>query len=366
MVFDKFKSWRKDIIRGTICPSCQHENQSGTKICTRCYYQIEVPSFLQESGMNDEQASDLLDLLASEIEEENHNHEEAKPASFSMDDLVVEVSQYGDDDSVEVEQNPSFDSIMSTVDTKEEEEYQLTEDDIPQFIKKFEVPEENKEDPVEESENDHRIELIHPNSETPSNVKLVPSNEVPETNDWSRVDESKPKIDPADFDGDGKVDEFESAFANPMHDNLQNLEKSSNSVNDGKVPRLSSTPVYQNNITRKNIDTIHKLEPIIVEKSDEDNNFWPWQQQDEWQSTIIAKQLKLAIEAAKERKIGEATVLLDEIGPHLGSRRSLVYSVGMLLISIGRKREATEMVISASQKFPDDSDINRAREKLIS
>ena len=316
--------------------------------------------------MNDEQASDLLDMLASEIEEENNNHEEAKPASFSMDDLVVEVSQYGEDDSVELEQNPNFDSIMSnSVDTKEEEDYQLTEDDIPQFVKKFEVP-ENKEDPVEESENNHRIELIRPNSETPSNVKLVPSNEVPETNDWSRMDESKPKIDQADFDGDGKVDEIESAFANPIQDNLEKLEKSSNRVNDEIVPRLSSTPVHKNNITRRNLDTTHKLEPIIVEKSPEDINFWPWHQQDEWQSTIIAKQLKLAIEAAKERKIGEATVLLDEIGPHLGSRRSLVYSVGMLLISIGRKREATEMVISASQKYPDDSDINRAKEKLIS
>ena len=47
--------------------------------------------------MAEEEYTDLLDELMSEIEGEE-GEEEFVPASFAMDDLTVEVEQYGDDE----------------------------------------------------------------------------------------------------------------------------------------------------------------------------------------------------------------------------------------------------------------------------
>ena len=86
IVFDKFKSWINKQNGAVICPSCQHSNTEGSSICVRCYYHIDKPAFDQKPTMGDSESTDLLDLLASEIEESDS--EEAMPASFSMDDVL--------------------------------------------------------------------------------------------------------------------------------------------------------------------------------------------------------------------------------------------------------------------------------------
>ena len=101
-------------------------------------------------------------------------------------------------------------------------------------------------------------------------------------------------------------------------------------------------------------------------ETEEDRSFWPWHQQEEWPAADIYRQLQAAIRAAREQNTAEATVLLDEVGPHLGNRTSLVYSVGRLLMSVGRNREAISMIESASEAHPGDQDIANAREKLSS
>ncbi len=75
MVFDKFKSWRKSSPKGEICPSCQHVNQEGIKVCTRCYYQIDRAAFQQDRDIGDDESSDLLDELMSSIEQEEEPEE---------------------------------------------------------------------------------------------------------------------------------------------------------------------------------------------------------------------------------------------------------------------------------------------------
>jgi hypothetical protein len=99
--------------------------------------------------------------------------------------------------------------------------------------------------------------------------------------------------------------------------------------------------------------------------------FWPWEQQEEWSLAEVKKQLSAALRAAKEQNIAEATVLIDEVGPHIGNRTPdvvavLVYAVGKLLMSIGRPRAVERMVEAASSTYPDDPEIALARKKLIS
>ncbi len=369
MVFDRFKSWSNSNPKGIVCPSCQHLNQEGTKVCTRCFYQIDRPSFQQSSGLGEDESTDLLDQLMSEIEDDEAEDEPIATA-FAFDDLTVEVSQYGEGDEVQLDRKPDFDSF--TPPTEEiEEEYELTADDIPQFVQKFEVPRSSLEE--EEKLDQRKIELIQPNAETPDFTHPLESNEVIEANDIGSPSRVVASIDEYDFDGDGKVDAFEEAFARedsssidvppiPPAPSIPIPKLTATPIQEEKEPETIEVPVQIPSAPvlppgeEKTVDMPYQAKP----------SFWPWQQQDEWPIPEIIKQLQAAFRSAKDQNKAQTTVLLDEVGPHLGNRTSLVYSVGKLLMSIGRNVEAQRMVESAFKTYPEDPDVARAKEKLTS
>ena len=368
-MFDRFKSWSNTNSKGLVCPSCQHTNQEGTKVCTRCYYQIDRPSFQQNSGLEEDESTDLLDQLMTEIEHEEE--EEITPPSFALDDLTVEVSQYGEGEEIVLDRKPDFDSMVPSEDDVDEE-YELTADDIPQFVQKFEVPKDLPEE--EEIVEQRQIELIQPNSETPTFVQPSPPSELIDAEESGMPLPNQPQLESEDFDGDGRIDEFEAAFS------TESMESDTSpqipSAPSFSIPKITSLPVQEERV-ESSPETIPKLPsaPVIPqqetppepnEHSEETPTFWPWQQQEEWPAAEIIKQLQSAIRSAKEQNTAQATVLLDEVGPHLGNRTSLVYSVGRLLMSIGRNSEARRMVESAIKLHPDDPDLVRASEKLIS
>jgi len=410
MVFDRFKSWRQAETQGLTCPSCQHNNPEGTTICIRCYYQLDRPAFKQTSGLDVDTTSDLLDELVSEIEKEEIENEELEPPSFSMDNVVVDVAQYRDDDEITLAQQPDFSSILNpSPPMEEEEEYELTSEDAPRFVNKFEVPDSHG-DFEEAEEIEHKpIELVQPTAETPNHVEIVSASEVPDTNGWSTSEEVNPMTDPADFDSDGVVDEYEAAFASPISivDGTQDPRPKSRQrpleeiqAEDSEIveepdlsqdpvielpsaptnlpiPRLNARPIPEQDELPEISDASPALPPAprkpwkstdeaLATAIPEAVSYWPWVQQDEWPQAEVMKQLKAALRAALERNIAEATVLLDEVGPHLGNRTSFVYPVGKLLMWIGRPNAAEKMVGAASLTYPNDSEITRAREKLIS
>tara|TARA_B100000029_G_scaffold497787_1_gene565761 strand:+ start:3144 stop:4289 length:1146 start_codon:yes stop_codon:yes gene_type:complete len=371
MVFDRFKSWKNPEKSGNICPSCQHVNPHGHQVCTRCYYQIDRPAFEQSISIDEQESTDLLDELMSEIEE-NEGEGESIPASFAMDDLTVEVEQYGEDEQVSLSSKPDIQSMIEPPEEVEEEEYELTSDDIPLYVQKFEVPQaEEKEVELEQ----RKIELIQPNAETPETIQTVSASEVPDTNGWTNQNLDDRGHVSGDFDGDGRVDEFEAAFS----DNAEKQYPQQEIPNAPSVPipRLTAEPILEEfaSVDEKETTPNIPLAPSIGSEESEkpltpnfeqNTSFWPWHQQEEWPAPVIIKQLQAAIRSAKEQNTAQATVLLDEVGPHLGNRTSLVYSVGRLLMSIGRSREARQMVETAFEHHPDDTDVARAREKLIS
>ena len=361
MVFDKFKSWRESQKGGTVCPSCQHQNQEGIEVCVRCYYQLNKAAFEQGNSLEERESTDLLDELMSEIEDEGE--EDYVPASFAMDDVTIEVEQYGDGEQIVLNNNPDLKSIIAPLEVEEEEDYQLSSADIPEFVKKFEVPvPEEKEEDLDR----RRVELIQPNAETPDVVETVSASEVPDSPAWLGSDRGEKKPLLADFDGDGRVDEIEAAFAVDSETRKEDTEiPKAASV---PIPRFSAVPVYEEIQKKKEVEEqvpvprAPSLDIPQAEISDESifpesNTYWPWQQQEEWPATEIIKQLQAAIRAAKEQNSAQATVLLDEVGPHLGDRNSLIYSVGRLMMSIGRSNEAKKMVESAYEKYPNDPDV---------
>jgi len=333
----------------------------------------------------------LLDELASEIEKQEIANEEFKSPSFSMDNVIIEVAQYGDNDEVTLTQQPDFSSILTQSPLiEEEEEYDLASEDAPRFVNKFEVP-ESPENLDEIQDIEHKpIELVQPTAETPNHVGVVSSSEVPDTNGWPILEEVTPVTDPADFDGDGVVDEYEAAFASPnsiIDESQEPLPEPDQTPDPAielpsaptkpPIPRLNANPVPQQVEPRGNDDTTPVLPPAprlpwesanenLATATPEAVRYWPWVQQEEWPQAEVKKQLKAALEAALERNIAEATVLLDEVGSHLGNRTSFVYPIGKLLMWIGRPNAAEKMIEAASSAYPNDLEITRAREKLIS
>ena len=67
----------------------------------------------------------------------------------------------------------------------------------------------------------------------------------------------------------------------------------------------------------------------------------------------------------RDRKnMAQATVILDEVGPHLGDRTKLVYPIGALLQRIGRAQAVDRLLDVATKTYPDDSNVSNAKAKL--
>ena len=116
------------------------------------------------------------------------------------------------------------------------------------------------------------------------------------------------------------------------------------------------------------IPQIPKLPHIEEVNSSEDqsmsNGIWPWPQQEEWSNRDVALKIKEAMEAAKSRNMAQCTVLLDEVGPHLGDRTKLIYPVGALLQRIGRAAAVDRMLEVAMKNSPEDPHVQTAKAKL--
>ena len=116
------------------------------------------------------------------------------------------------------------------------------------------------------------------------------------------------------------------------------------------------------------IPKIPKLPHIEEANSGEDqsisNGIWPWPQQEEWSNRDVALKIKEAMESAKSRNMAQCTVLLDEVGPHLGDRTKLIYPVGALLQRIGRAAAVDRMLEVAMKNSPEDPHVQTAKAKL--
>ena len=117
-----------------------------------------------------------------------------------------------------------------------------------------------------------------------------------------------------------------------------------------KIPKIPKMP--------------HIAEENAALESPANNGFWPWPQQEEWSNRDVAMKIKEAMEAAKSRDVAQVTVLLDEVGPHLGERTKLLYPIGALLQRIGRASAVDRMIAAAVEAQPDDQDVQIAKSKL--
>ena len=436
-MFDRFKSWRKREDEGVECPLCQQRNHEDAESCSRCSYQLQKPSHQQDASVGDKSATDLFDELLEEIDEDDDGEIiDWSNAAFTMDEVTIDVKQYGKDDSVVTKQKPGFAlSDLPGPSDAEEEEYELKPEDAPEFVTKFEVPEVEAE-PLEVIEA-QQIELIQPTAEAPENVEVISASEVPDTN-GAESESDEEENHPADFNKDGVVDGKDLAqFMGEFRKGVEQTKKKSKKTPpttpepepESEEPSISNFTVDQlkamasergfsgySKLKKSEIITLletepgpeKKVEPEVeipppptdlpnpptpptlpsppeveedqepmpippppvipsipqIPEPTETPNYWPWSQQEKWSDRKVAGQVKAAMMVARSRDIAQATVLIDEVGPHLGDRSKLIYPIGALLQRIGRGKAVDKLLVSALKALPNDPNVASAKAKL--
>ncbi|MED5231169.1 MAG: SAP domain-containing protein [Candidatus Thermoplasmatota archaeon] len=404
-------------------------------------YQLGKAAFEQVVSVDETEAGNLFDELLADFEEDEEDQViDWSKGSFTMDDVTIDVEQYGDDDGIKLSDNPTFAITVDhpdSVDEGEDEDYQLTSADAPKFVTKFEVPETELE-PLEEVQS-QQIELIQPTATSPETVPVVATDEksdnngevlateevseVQQENEQTTEEEVTPeleeqveeiseqesllglkKVELVEIASDkglatsgtkaelvSRILESDSATEEEVEPEVQEElptppppiavpstpaglpvppPVSARPVDpmdaafDGDTPEPAA-PVKQ---TPPKIPKIPKLPHIeeanSVEEDSMNNGFWPWPQQEEWSNRDVAMKIKEAMEAAKSSNMAQSTVLLDEVGPHLGDRTKLLYPVGALLQRIGRAATVDRMLEVAMKNAPDDPHVQTAKAKL--
>ena len=142
-------------------------------------YQLGKAGFEQVASIDEKEAGSLFDELLADVEEDEEDQViDWSKGTFTMDDVTIDVEQYGDDDGIKLSDNPTFAMTVDhpdPVDEDEEEDYQLTSSDAPKFVTKFEIPETELE-PLEEVQ-PKQVELIQPIAAAPETPPIVSATE---------------------------------------------------------------------------------------------------------------------------------------------------------------------------------------------
>jgi hypothetical protein len=388
-MWDRFKKWKKNSTEKNICPLCQHINSASSEICSSCSYQLNKPNYKQTSNIEESETNNLFDELMNEFEEENETEViDWSKATFKMDDVTVDVNQYSEEDSVILSSKPNFAMATTTIELpsnqEEIEDYELKPEDAPVLSTKFEIPDEKPEE-LEEPTSEP-IALIQPTSGTPDNVQIMDAQNISEDIDDIEI------LQPADFDGDGVVDIYEESFyeeettqviepiKEPKKEDSEVYEKSQSEEllppAPANLPPLLPSKELESTQVKENINKEEKIvlppAPIMplsdandtLSIPDKQITYWPWEQQEEWDFSNLKEQVLAAMRAAIDKNIAHATVLIDEVGPHLGNQTNLIYPIGKLLDTIGRSSAVDKMLKSAISTLPGDPNVIQAKQKL--
>ncbi len=426
MVFDKFKNWRKQDSEPSVdCPLCGTKNLESAKECSQCLYQLGKASFEQVASVDESEANSLFDELLADIEDTEEEEEviDWSKGTFTMDDVTIDVEEYGEEDGIKLSMNPTFAMTVETPDSSEEdvEDYVLTSADAPEFVTKFEVPKSELE-PLEQLPK-QKLTLVEPTSVGSEEVDIVATDEIPDTNGDSVEDEvvssdsevvtidsllslkkaelisiakdaglpetgTKPELASRILSGEVEEDPVSEesviesekelplppppaaplppvvpatlaqmplppkpapTYSDPLDDAFDKASPSK----PPRIPRIPKPPVLP-----------HLVEEETTSIVPENNGFWPWPQQDEWTDRDVAMKVKEAMEEVKRKNTAQVTVILDEVGPHLGERTKLLYPIGALLQRIGRASTVDKMIALAVESKPEDPDVQMAKSKL--
>ena len=345
------------------CPFCGAQNDAGATTCVQCYYDLNKPARDQHLEVASDVQNDLLSTLMNDddVEEE----EFAVEAVLDLEDVMIEVDQY--DDSVSSEEFSFIDSegptMSETVEFEGRDEVELTTDDAPEIEERFELPDANPLDEVEEPVHTGQGQLIQ-NEDDESDVDFAGTvgpdpnaiPELPETEEdfpMSPEELAIPEI-PEEIESDAPAipelpEETEEVTPELPEEVVPDLPEE-----DDEVPELPEDDVVNASPTQP------EEEDVVTPEVQSSTRIWPWPAGEPMDPREVHRIVVESLGLVRAGKIAEAEHNIDALGPQLGDDVSLLYHIGLILQQAGRVEHLNWMLEMARRVHPNDENVKNA------
>jgi hypothetical protein len=374
---------RKTKVDGQTCPLCQLVSPDEAENCSRCYYEFTVAAHRQTvSELTEAESDGLFDALMNEDADSDEKTPQVDWTghSFSMDDMTVKVSQYGEDGMVEVDQSVSmehqFDApqqaahVKGEVAPEPEADYVLTAADAPKNVEKFDAGSGPDLTFREEEYSSPVVKLV----EMTESADVEPVASATAMEDLDEMDyvpaakeEPTPTPAPAPEASSEPVPESAPApapVAVPVPAAAPPVVPTPLPVQVPSVPTPATINGAAVPVDDLDLDVAMPATPAIPTPVSS-AGIWPWPQAEPWDDLVVRKALRDTMESTKAGQLDDAKRALIALGPHLGERVDLVFHIGVLLKRFGQEEVMRRMIETARIQHPNSPEVAKAVQHLL-
>ena len=357
-----WKRKKDGVEEGNPCPFCGAQNEPAATTCVQCYYDLNKPAREQHLEVASDVQNDLLSTLMDS--DDNKEEEEfAVEAVLDLEDVTIEVDQY--DDPLSSDGFSFIDSegptLSETVEFETREEVELTTEDAPDIEERFELPDANPLDEVEEPVHTGQGQLIQ-TADDENDVDFTGTvgpdpnaiPELPETEEDLPLppgDLTIPDI-PDDIEEDEpQVPELPEVKAVPE---LPEESEAPELPEDDAVPELPEDDDVEATIEQP------AEEDVVAPDVPTSTRIWPWPAGEPMDPREVHRIVVESLGLVRAGRIAEAEHNIDALGPRLGDDVSLLYHIGLILQQAGRAEHLNWMLEMARRVHPNDENVMNA------
>lgn len=347
---------------GNPCPFCGAQNEHDATTCVQCYYDLNKPARDQHLEVASDVQNDLLSTLMDS--DENEDEEEfVVEAVLDLEDVTIEVDQY--DDPVSSDGFSFIDSegptLSETVEFETREEVELTTEDAPDIEERFELPDANPLDEVEEPVHTGQGQLIQTDDDENDvdftgtvgpDPNAIP--ELPETEEDLPLPPGELTI--PDIPDDLEEDEPQVPEL-PEEETVPELPEESETLElpeDDAVPELPEDDDLESTIEQP------AEEDVVAPDVPTSTRIWPWPAGEPMDPREVHRIVVESLGLVRAGRIAEAEHNIDALGPRLGDDVSLLYHIGLILQQAGRAEHLNWMLEMARRVHPNDENVMNA------
>jgi len=347
---------------GNPCPFCGAQNEHDATTCVQCYYDLNKPARDQHLEVASDVQNDLLSTLMDS--DENEDEEEfVVEAVLDLEDVTIEVDQY--DDPVSSDGFSFIDSegptLSETVEFETREEVELTTEDAPDIEERFELPDANPLDEVEEPVHTGQGQLIQTDDDENDvdftgtvgpDPNAIP--ELPETEEDLPLPPGELTI--PDIPDDLEEDEPQVPEL-PEEETVPELPEESETLElpeDDAVPELPEDDDIESTIEQP------AEEDVVAPGVPTSTRIWPWPAGEPMDPREVHRIVVGSLGLVRAGRIAEAEHNIDALGPRLGDDVSLLYHIGLILQQAGRAEHLNWMLEMARRVHPNDENVMNA------
>ena len=357
-----WKRKKDGVEEGNPCPFCGAQNEIDATTCVQCYYDLNKPARDQHLEVASDVQNDLLSTLMDN-DDADEEEEFAVEAVLDLEDVTIEVDQY--DDSLSSEGFSFIDSegptLSETVEFETREEVELTTEDAPVIEERFELPDSDPLDEVEEPVHTGQGQLIQTQDDE-ADVDFTGTvgpdpNSIP---DLPETEEDLP-MPPEDFtipDIPEVPEEEEDVVPE-----LPEIETVPDLPDDEPVPELpddEAVPELPEDEELESTSEQSEPEDVVAPEVPTSTRIWPWPAGEPMDQREVHRIVVESLGLVRAGRIAEAEHNIDALGPQLGDDVSLLYHIGLILQQAGRAEHLNWMLEMARRVHPDDENVMNA------